>query len=167
MGKAPDGDRIGGDTLDVATLGGGCFWCLEPIYDDVEGVTKVEVGYSGGHVEDPSYEHVSTGTTDHAEVAQVTFDPNAISFEEILRIFFSIHDPTTPNRQGADVGPQYRSAIFYHSDDQKETAERVIRELDAEGTWPAAIVTQVSPFDSYYRAEEYHQKYFAKNPQAA
>ncbi len=167
MGTNLEGDRGAEDSLELATLGGGCFWCLEPIYDELEGVAKVEVGYSGGDVADPSYEHVCTGTTGHAEVVQITFDPTAVSFEEILEVFFSIHDPTTPDRQGADVGPQYRSAIFYHSDEQKETAERVIRELDAEGIWGAPIVTEVSPLESYYRAEEYHQKYFAKNPQAA
>lgn len=161
------GDPAEANVLELATLGGGCFWCLEPIFRELEGVTEVEVGYSGGHVADPSYDHVCTGTTGHAEVAQITFDPTVISFEEILEVLFAIHDPTTPNRQGADVGPQYRSAIFYHTDMQKETAERVIRELDAEGTWGAPIVTEVSPLDSYYRAEEYHQKYFAKNPQAA
>lgn len=167
MDEVAHRDRMNANGSEVATLGGGCFWCLEPVFEDLQGVNKVEVGYSGGHVPDPSYEHVCTGTTGHAEVVQVTFDPTEISFEEILRVFFSIHDPTTPNRQGADVGPQYRSAILYHSDEQKDTAERVIRELDAEGIWGAPIVTEVTLFDSFYRAEGYHQGYFAKNPQAA
>ncbi|MFX1254972.1 MAG: peptide-methionine (S)-S-oxide reductase MsrA [Promethearchaeota archaeon] len=149
---------------EIATLGGGCFWCLEPIFDDVQGVIKVESGYSGGHVVNPSYEMVCTGTTGHAEVVQVTFNPTIISFKEILEIFFEIHDPTTLNRQGNDIGSQYRSAIFYHSSKQKETAEKVIKELEASKVWKNAIVTEVTPFDVFYRAEEYHQKYFKKNP---
>ncbi|MFX1535634.1 MAG: peptide-methionine (S)-S-oxide reductase MsrA [Promethearchaeota archaeon] len=149
---------------EIATLGGGCFWCLEPIFNDVQGVIKVESGYSGGYVVNPSYEAVCTGTTGHAEVVQVTFNPTIISFKEILEIFFEIHDPTTLNRQGNDIGPQYRSAIFYHSLKQKEIAESVIKELEASKTWKNPIVTELASFDVFYRAEEYHQEYFKKNP---
>ncbi len=150
--------------LEIATLGGGCFWCLEPIYADLIGVKNVVVGYSGGSEPNPSYRLVCTGTTRHAEVAQITFDPKVVSFREILEIFFTIHDPTTPNRQGADIGPQYRSVIFYHSEAQKETAEKVIEELDTAGIWGAPIVTEVAPFTAFYIAEDYHQEYFANNP---
>ena len=150
---------------EVATLGGGCFWCLDPIFADLVGVYKVEAGYSGGKVSNPTYQLICTGTTGHAEVVQVTFDPNTITYEEILKIFFTIHDPTTINRQGADVGTQYRSVIFYHDEDQKETAERVIREIESEGVWNDPIVTQVLPFDAFYVAEDYHQDYFKNNPQ--
>ena len=149
---------------EVATLAGGCFWCLEAVYDDLRGVQSVESGYAGGHVPDPSYEQVCMGTTGHAEVVQVTFDPQAVSFKEILEVFFTIHDPTTLNRQGADVGPQYRSAIFYHSPEQKEIAEQTIAELEAAGVWDAKIVTEVTPFTEFFRAEDYHQEYFQKNP---
>ncbi len=149
---------------EIATLGGGCFWCLDPIYAELVGVEKVEVGYSGGEVKNPSYELICTGTTGHAEVVQVTFDPKIITFEEILKIFFTIHDPTTLNRQGADVGTQYRSVIFYHDETQKETAERVIQEISREEIWHDPIVTQVLPFDVYYVAEDYHQDYFKNNP---
>jgi peptide-methionine (S)-S-oxide reductase len=147
----------------VATLGGGCFWCLEAVYDELEGVLQVESGYAGGTVADPSYREVCTGATGHAEVVQVVFDPQVVSFQEILGVFFSIHDPTTLNRQGADVGTQYRSAIFYHSAEQKETAERMIAELDAAGIWQAPIVTEVTPFETFYRADDYHQEYFQRN----
>lgn len=150
--------------LEAATLAGGCFWCLEAIYDGLKGVKDVVSGYSGGYLSDPSYEHVCSGTTGHAEVVQVTFDPELISFKEILEVFFSIHNPTTRNRQGADVGTQYRSAIFYHSQQQKETAERVIREIEAAGIWEHPIVTELTPFSDFYPAEDYHQEYFAKNP---
>lgn len=149
---------------ETATLGGGCFWCLEPIFDELRGVKDVVSGYSGGTVANPSYRQVCTGSTGHAEVVQVTFDPEEISFQEILEVFFTIHDPTTLNRQGADVGTQYRSAIFYHSRDQKATAEQVIRELDAAGIWNAPIVTEVAPFEAFYPAEDYHQEYFERNP---
>ncbi len=151
---------------EIATLAGGCFWCLEAVYDELRGVEDVVSGYSGGHVANPTYEQVCSSRTGHAEVVQLTFDPSVITFEEILKVFFSIHDPTTPNRQGADVGPQYRSAIFYHSPEQKATAERVIAELNAQGLWPRPIVTEVTPFEKFYPAEEYHQEYFARNPQA-
>lgn len=149
---------------EVATLGGGCFWCLEAVYDDLQGVEQVESGYSGGAVVNPTYQQVCNGTTGHAEVVQLTFDPSIISFREILEVFFTIHDPTTLNRQGADVGPQYRSAIFYHSPEQKATAEQVIAELNATHLWDAPIVTEVTPFQVFYRAEEYHQEYFQRNP---
>lgn len=151
-------------TREVATLGGGCFWCLEAVYDELKGVEHVESGYSGGHVANPTYREVCNGTTGHAEVVQVTFDPQVISFEEILRVFFTIHDPTTRNRQGNDVGPQYRSAIFYHNPEQRATAEKVIRELNEAKLWPNPIVTEVAPFTEFYEAEEYHQEYFANNP---
>jgi peptide-methionine (S)-S-oxide reductase len=153
--------------IEVATLGGGCFWCLEPVFKDLAGVEQVVVGYSGGTVPHPSYEQVCTGTTAHAEVVQLTFDPQVISFKEILEVFFGIHDPTTRNRQGADVGSQYRSIILYHSEEQKKTAELVIRELNAAGTWSAPIVTEVVPFEVFYEAEAYHQGYFSKNPEQA
>lgn len=148
----------------TATLGGGCFWCLEAVYDDLIGVESVVSGYAGGHVPNPSYEQVCAKTTGHAEVVQVTFDPTVITFREILNIFFTIHDPTTPNRQGNDVGPQYRSAIFYHDETQKETAEAVIAEFNAAKIWSAPIVTEVTPLDIFYVAEDYHQKYFENNP---
>jgi peptide-methionine (S)-S-oxide reductase len=150
--------------FEVATLAGGCFWCLEAIYDDLKGVKDVVSGYSGGHLADPSYEQVCSGKTGHAEVVQVTFDPSLISFKEILEVFFSIHNPTTLNRQGADVGTQYRSAIFYHSQEQKKVAEQVIREIEAAGIWNLPIVTELTPFSEFYPAEDYHQEYFSKNP---
>ncbi|MCS6841398.1 MAG: peptide-methionine (S)-S-oxide reductase MsrA [Roseiflexus sp.] len=149
---------------DLATLGGGCFWCLEAVYDEIEGVISVESGYAGGHKPNPTYEEVCTGRTGHAEVVQITFDPQVITFRDLLDIFFSIHDPTTPNRQGADVGPQYRSIILYHNDEQRRIAEETIAELNAAKIWNAPIVTEVKPFTEFWRAEEYHQKYFAKNP---
>jgi peptide-methionine (S)-S-oxide reductase len=151
--------RNNGRELEVATLGGGCFWCLEAVYDELEGVEDVESGYAGGAVPNPTYEQVSTGTTGHAEVVQVTFDPHQTSYREILEVFFSIHDPTTLNRQGADVGTQYRSVILYHDERQKEIAAQMIRDLDASGKWPDLIVTEVVPFDAFYRAEDYHQEY--------
>lgn len=149
---------------EVATLGGGCFWCLEAVFDELEGVVDVVSGYSGGHVPNPSYEAVCTGRTGHAEVVQITFDPDVISYRDLLRVFFSIHDPTTRNRQGADVGPQYRSVIFYHSPAQKAVAEDVIAELDAAGIWGRPIVTEVTPFQAFYPAEDYHQEYYRRNP---
>jgi len=149
--------------LDVATLGGGCFWCLEAVFEQLRGVKEVVSGYSGGAVPDPSYQQVCTGKTGHAEVVQVTFDPQTISYREVLEVFFDIHDPTTLNRQGADVGPQYRSVIFYHNPRQKEIAEEVIQELDEAGTLSRDIVTQVEPFEVFYEAEPYHQNYFEQN----
>ena len=149
---------------EVTTLGGGCFWCLEPIFREVAGVEQVKVGYSGGDVPNPSYRHVCTGTTGHAEVVHITFTPKEVSFRDILEIFFSIHDPTTPNRQGADVGTQYRSVILYHTQEQKRIAERMVQELEAANVWSAPIVTEIVPFKVFYEAEDYHQGYFEKNP---
>ena len=150
--------------LQIATLAGGCFWCLEAVFDELNGVISVESGYSGGHVDNPSYRAVCSGDTGHAEVVQIHFDPNVISYRDLLNVFFAIHDPTTLNRQGADVGTQYRSAIFYHDDDQKETAEKLISGLNAQKIWDRPIVTEVTRFDKFYMADEYHQEYFAKNP---
>lgn len=152
-----------GKALEVSTLGGGCFWCLEAVFVELQGVEKVVSGYSGGHVNAPSYRDVCTGRTGHAEVVQIFFDPNIISFRELLNVFFATHDPTTLNRQGADVGTQYRSAIFYHNQDQKETAEALIAELNNAGIWPNPIVTEVTPFDKFYQAEDYHQDYYKYN----
>ena len=150
--------------LEVATLGGGCFWCLEAVYQEVKGVTKVESGYAGGHVKNPSYNAVCAGTTGHAEVVQVTFDPAVVSFRQLLEVFFTIHDPTTLNRQGADRGTQYRSAIYTHSQQQTETDQTVIREFTAEQIWKDPIVTEVTPLDHFYVAEDYHQNYYRNNP---
>lgn len=149
---------------EVATLGGGCFWCLEAVYDQLNGVLHVESGYAGGHVAHPTYEQVCTGRTGHAEVVQVTFDPAVISYREILEVFFAIHDPTTLNRQGADVGTQYRSVIFYHSPAQKEIAEAMIAELEARRVFPNRIVTEVTPLNAFYPAEAYHQEYYQNHP---
>ena len=149
---------------EIATLGGGCFWCLEAIYADLIGVEKVESGYSGGKKENPTYQEVSSGNTGHAEVVQITFDPGQITYEELLKIFFTIHDPTTLNRQGADVGPQYRSVIFYHHEAQRASAERIIDEITTEKIWPDPIVTQILPFEEFFIAEDYHQDYFKYNP---
>lgn len=150
--------------MEVATLAGGCFWCLEAVYDELKGVQSVESGYAGGEKASPTYEQVCSGATGHAEVVQITFDPAVVSFRELLEIFFTIHDPTTLNRQGGDVGTQYRSAIFYHSEAQSTEAEKLIAELNNEGIWDAPIVTQVQPLPPYYPAEKYHQEYFARNP---
>jgi peptide-methionine (S)-S-oxide reductase len=147
----------------VATLAGGCFWCLEAVYEQLRGVEKVESGYAGGHVPDPTYRQVTTGKTGHAEVVQLTYDPAIVSFRELLEVFFTIHDPTTLNRQGADVGTQYRSAIFYHDEDQKQVAEEVIREMEAAAIWDDPIVTEVSPLDAFHKAEDYHQEYYRNN----
>jgi peptide-methionine (S)-S-oxide reductase len=148
----------------ITVLGGGCFWCLEAVYDQLEGVLDVVSGYAGGHVPNPDYRSVCNGTTGHAEVVQVTFDPAVITFEEILEIFFTIHDPTTLNRQGADVGTQYRSAIFYRDEAQKKAAEAIIAEIEAAKIWPDPIVTEVTALDIFYPAEDYHQEYFQRNP---
>jgi len=148
----------------VATLAGGCFWCLEAVFDEVKGVTSVESGYAGGHVENPSYKAVCTGMTGHAEVVRVTFDPDIVSYRDLLNVFFGIHDPTTLNRQGADVGTQYRSAIFYHDEEQKKIAEEVIKDLEAQKIWDNPIVTTLEKLDKFYVAEDYHQEYFANNP---
>jgi peptide-methionine (S)-S-oxide reductase len=154
----------GSNGKEVATLGGGCFWCLEAVFDELKGVDHVESGYSGGPTPNPTYRQVCAGTTGHAEVVQVTFDPLVVSFREILQVFFTIHDPTTLNRQGADVGTQYRSAIFYHSPEQKTTSKQVIAELNAARVWDNPIVTEVTPFEKFYIAEDYHQEYFENNP---
>jgi peptide-methionine (S)-S-oxide reductase len=156
-------DRMNGSAREVATLGGGCFWCLEAVYQELRGVEKVESGYSGGHVSNPTYRAVCAETTGHAEVVQVTFDPSVVSYKDILEVYFTIHDPTTLNRQGADVGTQYRSVIFYHDDQQRAVAERVISDLESEGIWSDPIVTEVEPFDEFYVAEDYHQNYFRNN----
>jgi peptide-methionine (S)-S-oxide reductase len=148
---------------EIATLAGGCFWCLEAVFNDLRGVEKVESGYAGGLIPNPSYRQVCTGTTGHAEVVQVIFDPEAVSFKELLEVFFTIHDPTTLNRQGADVGTQYRSAIFYHTPEQKMIADEVIAELSASKIWDGAIVTEVSPLTMFYPAEDYHQRYYEQN----
>jgi peptide-methionine (S)-S-oxide reductase len=148
---------------ELTTLGGGCFWCTEAVFNELRGVEKVESGYSGGTVPDPSYQQVCTGSTGHAEVIQITFDPSVISYGEILQIFFTAHDPTTLNRQGADVGTQYRSVIFCHSEEQKMTAEQVIKEIEASGIWEKPTVTKVEPFTAFYKAEDYHQEYFKNN----
>ncbi len=151
-------------TTEMATLGGGCFWCLEAAYDQLRGVTDVVSGYAGGHVAHPTYEQVCSKTTGHAEVVQITFDPAVISYRDLLRVFFTLHDPTTLNRQGNDVGPQYRSAIFTHSPEQRAAAEAIIAELTREGIWDRPIVTEVTDYTAFYPAEDYHQEYFARNP---
>lgn len=150
--------------VSLATLGGGCFWCLEAVFEQMRGVIKVESGYAGGSLPDPSYRAVCSGTTGHAEVVQITFDPNAIHYRELLEVFFAIHDPTTLNRQGHDVGTQYRSVIYYHSPEQKQIAEELIAELNAAHVWPQPIVTEVAPLPQFYKAEDYHQGYFQANP---
>jgi peptide-methionine (S)-S-oxide reductase len=151
--------------METATLAGGCFWCLEAVFLRVRGVARAESGYAGGHVENPSYRAVCAGTTGHAEVVQVDFDPKEVSYRELLEIFFAIHDPTTLNRQGADVGTQYRSAIYYHDDAQKQTTEALIRELNDEKIWDAPIVTEVTALDKFYPAEDYHREYYDRNPE--
>lgn len=148
----------------IATLAGGCFWCLEAVFDEVRGVISVESGYAGGHVENPSYQAVCTGMTGHAEVVRVTFDADVVSYEDLLNVFFGIHDPTTLNRQGADVGTQYRSAIFYHDEAQKAIAQEVIQELEAQGIFDRPIVTTLEKMETFFMAEDYHQEYFANNP---
>jgi peptide-methionine (S)-S-oxide reductase len=151
------------DNLQTATLAGGCFWCLEAVFDEIKGVESVESGYSGGKVANPSYRDVCTGMTGHAEVVQATFDPSVVSYRDLLNVFFAIHDPTTLNRQGADVGTQYRSAIFAHNEEQKAVAEQLIKELNDQHIWDRPIVTEVTNFDKFYIAEDYHQEYFANN----
>ncbi|TNF49065.1 MAG: peptide-methionine (S)-S-oxide reductase [Bacteroidetes bacterium] len=148
---------------DTITLGGGCYWCVEAVYEKLDGVGEVVSGFSGGSVENPTYRQVCTGTTGHAEVVQITFDSTKTSVEEILKVFFTVHDPTTLNRQGADVGTQYRSVIFYHNEDQRKTAEAIIMELNKEKVYPNPIVTEVSPVSTFYRAEDYHQDYYENN----
>jgi peptide-methionine (S)-S-oxide reductase len=160
-------DQSRGDSrqLEIATVGGGCFWCTEAVFGKIKGVRNVEPGYSGGKFANPTYEQVSTGTTGHTEVVQITFDPNIISFRQILEVFFKMHDPTTPNRQGADVGTQYRSVVFYHSREQKTTTEQLIEELNNAKVFDSPIVTQVEPFKAFYKAEDYHKEYFRRHPE--
>ena len=150
--------------MELTTLGSGCFWCTEAVFQQLKGVETVVSGYSGGHSENPSYEQVITGRTGHAEVCQIQFDSEQISFEDMLEVFFNTHDPTTLNRQGSDVGTQYRSMIFYHSEEQRVVAERIKKELDEKGTWKNPIVTEIVPFEEFYPAENYHQNYFRNNP---
>ena len=152
------------EPLSKATLGGGCFWCIEAVLEQLRGVREVVSGYAGGRVPNPSYEQVCTGRTGHAEVVQVTFDPSEISFRELLEVFFTLHDPTTENRQGADVGTQYRSIVLYHDDSQRQTAEDVIREFEKDGVWSDPIVTQVEPLEDFYPAEQHHQEYYRNHP---
>ena len=152
---------------EVATLGGGCFWCLEAVYDQIKGVISVESGYTGGHIPNPNYRQVCTGLTGHAEVVRITFDPTVVTYRQLLEVFFTIHDPTTLNRQGADVGTQYRSVIFTHSDEQAAIAHEVIEAITAAKLWPDPIVTEVKPLDRFYEAEPYHQEYFVHNPAQA
>jgi len=163
MSQAQDQIVNSSQDREVATLGGGCFWCVEAVFDELRGVERVESGYAGGATPNPTYRQVCAGTTGHAEVIQVTFDPQVTSFKEILDVFFTVHDPTTLNRQGADIGTQYRSVIFYHDDKQKAVAERVIEELNAAHVWDAPIVTEIAPLPDFYPAEDYHQEYFRLN----
>lgn len=152
------------DNIETATLAAGCFWCVEAVFDDLQGVEDVVSGYSGGHTENPTYQQVCSETTGHAEVVQIKFDPEVLSYADLLRIYFTVHDPTQLNRQGNDIGTSYRSAIFYHSDEQKRTAENIIAEVTAEGIYDRPIVTEVTAFDKFWPAEDYHQEYFANNP---
>ena len=162
--QSSGGDLVSG--TEAATLGGGCFWCLEAVFEEMEGVKSVVSGYAGGTVKNPSYDDVCSGTTGHAEVVRIEFDPKVVEFEKILDVFFTIHDPTTMDRQGADVGSQYRSIILYHDDRQKEIAEKKIKDLESSKKLGRPIVTQVVPLGAFYEAEKYHQDYFKKNPQA-
>jgi peptide-methionine (S)-S-oxide reductase len=151
------------NNLETATLGGGCFWCLEAIYKELKGVLSVESGYAGGHVQNPTYKQVCTGNTGHAEVVQIQYNPTIITFKDLLNVFFTIHDPTTLNRQGADIGTQYRSVIFYHNETQRKIAESSIKELEQKNLWENPIVTEISPFQMFFRAEDYHQDYYLHN----
>jgi peptide-methionine (S)-S-oxide reductase len=161
----PATDSARSSNIEIATLAGGCFWCLEAVFELIKGVHKVESGYTGGLVENPTYQQVCGGNTGHAEVVQITFDNSVLSYRDILTVFFSTHDPTTLNRQGADVGTQYRSAIFYHSEEQKKITEEFIKELKTDPNRPLRVVTEVSPLQKFYRAEEYHQGYFRNHPE--
>jgi methionine-S-sulfoxide reductase len=154
----------GNSNLEQVTFGSGCFWCTEAVFRELKGVESVESGYSGGRLENPTYEQVSSGLTGHAEVIQVTYDPAVISFTDLLRVFWQTHDPTTLNRQGHDVGTQYRSAVFYHTDAQRKLADEYKQQLDASGTFAAPIVTEITPFKSFYPAEKYHHDYYEQNP---
>ena len=153
--------------LERATLGGGCFWCVEASLKELDGVASVTSGYAGGDTEDPTYEEVCSGRTGHAEVVQVEYDPDEIAYADLLEVFFTIHDPTTEDREGPDVGSQYRSIVLYHDDEQRETVEAFVDELEASGAYDDPIVTDIEPLEEFYRAEEYHQDYFEKNPQDA
>ncbi len=153
------------DGLETATFGAGCFWCVEALFQDLDGVKSVASGYSGGQVDNPTYKQVCSGNTGHAEVIQITYDSKVISFPELLEVFWQTHDPTTLNRQGADVGTQYRSAVFYHTPEQKELAEKYKKELDASGAFEKPIVTEIAPFTKFYKAEDYHQNYYKNNPE--
>ena len=157
-------DQKESDKMQIAVFGSGCFWCTEAIFDEVKGVKKAEAGYAGGQIANPTYKEVCSGLTGHAEVVRITYDPEEITYEDLLEIFFQIHNPTTLNRQGADVGTQYRSVIYYTSQEQKNIAERIKKELDASGAWDEPIVTEISPLEQFYIAEDYHQDYFEKNP---
>ncbi len=150
--------------VETATLGAGCFWCVEAVYQELDGVLSVESGYAGGKTENPTYKEVCNGNTGHAEVCRIRFDPARVSFEKVLEVFFQVHDPTQLNRQGNDVGTQYRSAIFFHDEAQRATAERIKRELDAAGAWDAPIVTEIVPATKFWKAEDYHQNYYRDNP---
>jgi peptide-methionine (S)-S-oxide reductase len=160
----PDTNGSQPHPTETATLAGGCFWCLEAVYNELRGIIQVVSGYTGGQVASPSYEQVCSGRTGHAEAVQVTFDPSQISYRDLLDVFFTIHDPTTLNRQGADVGTQYRSAIFYHSPEQQQVAQEVMDEVDRSGVWGKPLVTQLVPLETFYPAEAYHQRYFERNP---
>lgn len=149
--------------LNQATLGAGCFWCVEAIFKELKGVISVEAGYAGGEVREPGYEEVCSGTTGHAEVARITFDPGIITYDELLEVFFHVHDPTTRNRQGADIGKQYRSVIFFHDEIQKKTAQEIFQQINGSGLWEDPLVTAIEPLNNYYTAENYHQDFFAQN----
>ncbi len=160
-------NKMNENSLEVATLGGGCFWCIEAIFEEIRGVESVISGYSGGTVKNPAYREVTSGRTGHAEVVQIHFNPNEISYRELLEVFFHLHDPTTLNRQGADVGSQYRSVIFFHDENQEKVARNVFEETEQSDLWADPLVTQIEPLTQFYKAEEYHQDYFAKNPDQA
>lgn len=162
-GVKEEGNAVAMDGLDTATFGAGCFWCIEAIFQELEGVESVISGYSGGILDNPTYDDITTGTSGHAEVAQITFDPNKIGYMDLLMVFFQTHDPTSLNKQGNDFGPQYRSAIYYHNDEQKMMAEMTKNQLDGTDAWENPIVTEISAFKKFYRAEKYHQDYFIKN----
>lgn len=164
--QANSANTMDTDHLAKATFGAGCFWCVEAVFEEVKGVKSVVAGYAGGHVENPTYRQVSTGTTGHAEVTRIVFDPSVITYEQLLEVFWHSHNPTTKNRQGADVGPQYRSVIFYHNEKQKEIAEKSLQKTDESGLWDDPIVTAIEPLKNYSKAENYHQNYYENNPNA-
>lgn len=164
--KSDENQPMNTDNLEQATFGAGCFWCVEAVFEDLKGVTSVKAGYAGGEIKNPTYRQVASGSTKHAEVARLLYDPEIISYEQLLTVFWHTHNPTTLNRQGADVGPQYRSVIFYHNDKQKEIAERSLQEVDRADLWEDPIVTQIEPVKNYSEAEDYHQNYYENNPNA-